>query len=139
MPKCRAFILFEFATIMNTPLESPPCRIFGIKNCDAMKKTFGWLAERDIAYEFHDYKKFGVPRERLLAWCRAAGWNSLLNTKGSTWRKLSPEQQAVSTQAMAVTLMMDHPSVIRRPVIETPGGGVLIGFDPTRFETFLNT
>jgi arsenate reductase len=134
----RHRFLFLSAETMNTHQESPPCRIYGIKNCDSMKKAFNWLAERDIPYEFHDYKKAGVPRERLAEWCRTAGWKSLLNTKGATWRKLDPEQQNISTQGKAVAIMMEHSSVIRRPIIETPGGQLLIGFDPTIFESFLN-
>lgn len=112
-------------------------RIYGIKNCDSMKKAFKWLDERDIAYEFHDYKKAGVPRDKLVAWCKALGWRTLLNTKGTTWRKLTPEQQEIATQSKAVATMLEHPSVIRRPVIETEGGQLLVGFDPTMFESFV--
>ena len=112
-------------------------RIYGIKNCDSVKKALAWCQEHEIDYEFHDYKKLGVPRERLVAWCQSAGWKTLLNTKGSTWRKLTPQQQAVSTQSQAVATMLEHASVIRRPVIETPTGQLLIGFDPTLFESFV--
>lgn len=112
-------------------------RLYGIKNCDTMKKAFQWLEERNIPYEFHDYKKAGVPRDKLVAWCKALGWKTLLNTKGPTWRKLTPEQQAISTQSQAVALMIDHPSVIRRPVVETESGHLLVGFDPTMFESFV--
>lgn len=121
-------------------IENPDktmCRIYGIKNCDSMKKAFTWLDERDISYEFHDYKKAGVPRERLVEWCRALGWKTLLNNKGSTWRKLTPEQQEISTQSKAIATMLEYPSIIRRPVVETPGGQLLIGFDPTIFESFM--
>jgi Spx/MgsR family transcriptional regulator len=103
-----------------------------------MKKAFNWLDERDIRYEFHDYKKAGVPRDHLVEWCRTLGWKTLLNTKGPTWRKLTPEQQAITTQSKAVAIMMEYSSVIRRPVVETPGGQLLVGFDPTVFESFLN-
>jgi len=112
-------------------------KVFGIKNCDSMKKAFAWLEERDLPYEFHDYKKAGVPREKLVAWCKVLGWRTLLNTKGTTWRKLSPEQQDISTQSKAVATMLEHPSIIRRPVIETTGGHLLVGFDPTTFESFV--
>lgn len=112
-------------------------KIYGIKNCDSMKKAFTWLDERNIPYEFHDYKKAGVPRERLVAWCKALGWKTLLNTKGPTWRKLSPEQQAITTQSQAVALMMEYPSVIRRPLVETESGHLLVGFDPTMFDSFV--
>lgn len=122
---------------MTTEPTKTVCRIYGIKNCDSMKKAFAWLDERDIPYAFHDYKKSGVPRERLVAWCKTLGWKTLLNTKGTTWRKLAPEQQDITTQGKAVATMMEHPSVIRRPVIETAGGHLLVGFDPTMFESFV--
>jgi Spx/MgsR family transcriptional regulator len=112
-------------------------KVFGIKNCDSMKKTLAWLAERDIPYEFHDYKKAGVPRERLVMWCKSLGWRTLLNTKGTTWRKFTPDQQDITTQSKAVATMLEHPSVIRRPVIETADGHLLVGFDPTMLESFV--
>lgn len=112
-------------------------RLYGIKNCDAMKKAFAWLDSRDIPYEFHDFKKLGVPREHLLAWCRTLGWETLLNTRGSTWRKLTPEQQDIRTQGKAVAIMIEHPSVIRRPVVSAADGHLLVGFDPTLFESFI--
>jgi len=114
-------------------------KLFGIKNCDSMKKAFAWLAARDIAYEFHDYKQAGVPRERLLAWCHKLGWKALLNTRGSTWRKLSPEQQAaIDNQSKAMDAMLALTSLIRRPVVETLDGQILLGFDPTIFESSLH-
>ena len=70
------------------------CHIYGIKNCDTMKKAFAWCDEHGVAYEFHDYKKLGVPRERLVAWCQSAGWKTLLNTRGMMWRRLSDEERA---------------------------------------------
>jgi Spx/MgsR family transcriptional regulator len=112
-------------------------RIYGIKNCDSMKKAFTWCEEHGIEYEFHDYKKQGVPRDRLVLWCRTLGWKTLLNTKGSTWRKLTPEEQDIATQSKAVATMMEHASVIRRPVVETAEGQLLVGFDPTMFESFV--
>lgn len=115
----------------------PEITVYGIKNCDSMKKAFNWLAERNIPYEFHDYKKAGVPRERLVEWCKQLGWKSLINTRGPTWRKLTSEQQGISTQSQAVALMMEHSSVIRRPLVETADGQLLVGFDPTIFETMV--
>lgn len=116
---------------------SAKCRIYGIRNCDTVKKVLKWCDEHDVAYEFHDYKKQGVPRDRLVMWCRTLGWKTLLNTKGTTWRKLTPEQQDITTQGKAVATMLEHPSVIRRPVIETAEGHLLVGFDPTMFESFV--
>jgi Spx/MgsR family transcriptional regulator len=112
-------------------------RVYGIKNCDTMKKAFAWCEERGIAYEFHDYKKQGVPRERLVAWCQAAGWKTLLNTRGPTFRKLTPEQQDITTQGKAVATMVEFPSCIKRPVVETESGQLLVGFDPAMFGSFM--
>ena len=112
-------------------------RIYGIKNCDTMKKAFAWCEERGVAYEFHDYKKAGVPRERLANWCKAIGWKTLVNAKGTTFRKLSPEQQDIQTQSKAVALMVDYPSLIKRPVVETEAGQLLVGFDPAMFGSFV--
>jgi Spx/MgsR family transcriptional regulator len=122
---------------MTANTDKYTCRIYGIKNCDSMKKAFAWCDSHDVAYEFHDYKKQGVPRDKLVEWSRSIGWKSLLNTKGTTWRKLTPEQQAVTTQSQAIALMMEFPSVIRRPMIETADGKLLAGFDPTLFESFV--
>lgn len=111
--------------------------LYGIPNCDTMKKALAWCRERGIACTFHDYKKLGVPRDRLVAWCRVLGWRTLLNTRGPTFRKLSPEDQEVSTQSQAVALMLAHPSLIRRPVVETAQGQLLVGFDPALFSSFV--
>lgn len=111
--------------------------LYGIRNCDTMKKAIAWCDERKIAYAFHDYKKEGVPRERLVAWCQVLGWKTLVNTRGPTFRKLTPEQRQVSTQSQAVALMLEFPSLIRRPVVETDGGQLLVGFDPAMFASFV--
>jgi arsenate reductase (glutaredoxin) len=114
-------------------------RIYGIKNCDTMKKAFNWLDEGGVAYEFHDYRKAGIDAITLARWCRRTdGWQALVNTRGTTWRKLSPRQQSVYDEAGAIALMIEHPSLIRRPVVELPDGELLIGFDPMRFDAALN-
>ncbi len=110
--------------------------IYGIKNCSTMKKAFAWCEEHGVAYGFHDYKKQGVPRERLLPWCRQLGWQTLVNTRGTTWRKLTAAQQAISTEAQALALMEEFPSLIKRPVVEAStasGTRLLVGFDPLQF------
>lgn len=112
-------------------------KIYGIKNCDTMKKAFAWCEANGISYEFHDYKKQGVPREQLVKWCESLGWQTLVNRKGPTWRKLSPEQQAITTLGQAVAMMVEHASVIRRPVVENDAGEYLVGFDPTLFDSFV--
>lgn len=111
--------------------------IYGIKNCETMKKAFAWCDEHGVAYRFHDYKKAGVDRARLVAWCKVLGWKTLVNTKGTTWRKLAPERQSIGTQGEAVALMLEHPSLIKRPVVETAKGQLLVGFDPALFASFM--
>ena len=110
--------------------------IYGIKNCDTMKKAFTWLDGRKLAYTFHDYKKQGVDRVHLTEWCKKAGWKALVNTRGTTWRKLTAEQQAVSTQAGAIALMVKNPSLIKRPVVEA-GEQLLIGLDVAEYAKVL--
>ena len=117
---------------------SPVLRIYGIKNCDTMKKAFAWLDAAAIAYDFHDYKKSGIDAATLASWCEKLGWEALVNKRGTTWRKLSPEQQAIATAADAIALMQANTSLIRRPVVETAGGELLVGFDPERFASTLN-
>ncbi|NMG70310.1 ArsC family reductase [Parazoarcus communis] len=111
--------------------------IYGIKNCDTMKKTFAWMAEHGAAYRFHDYRKDGLTSGKLHDWSKALGWKTLINTRGTTWRKLSPEEQAIDTQSAAVQLMLANPSLIKRPVIETASGHLLVGFDPALLSSFI--
>ncbi|HUW37854.1 MAG TPA: ArsC family reductase [Rhodocyclaceae bacterium] len=114
--------------------------IYGIKNCETMKKAFAWCEAQGVEYRFHDYKKAGVPRERLVQWCRHLGWKTLVNSRGTTWRKLAPEQQAIATQSQAVALMLEYPSLIKRPVVEVTtaqGEQLLVGYTPELFASFL--
>src|SRR5262245_13363804 len=110
--------------------------VYGIKNCDTMKKAFAWLASRGVAYTFVDYKKAGVVTERLPHWLDQAGWQVLLNTRGLMWKKLSDAERTDVDAAKAARLMTATPSLIRRPVIEV-GGQVLVGFDEARYEETL--
>jgi arsenate reductase len=110
--------------------------IYGIKACDTMKKAFAWCDEHGVEYAFHDYRKQGIDRNKLSQWCSHAGWKTLVNTRGTTWHKLLPEQQTIATQAQAVALMLEHPSLIKRPVVET-GTQLLVGFDPQIFASFV--
>jgi len=110
--------------------------IYGIKNCDTMKKAFAWLDQQGVTYSFHNYKKSGIDAARLHAWNEAVGWKTLVNTRGTTWRKLPSERQAIDTPDAAVQLMQEFPSLIRRPVLETAGGQLLVGFDPTLYASF---
>ena len=106
--------------------------IYGIKNCDTMKKAFTWLDGRGVGYEFHDYKKAGVTTAQLTKWCRAAGWQAVLNRAGTTFRKLADADKEALTQDKAIALMLAQPSMIKRPILET-GGKLEIGFTPERY------
>ncbi len=103
--------------------------LYGIPNCDTVKKARAWLAERGVEVAFHDYKKQGVPEAQLRGWVKTLGWEALLNRKGTTWRKLDPARQAaVADAASAIALMLEQPSVIRRPVL-VRGAELRVGFD----------
>jgi Spx/MgsR family transcriptional regulator len=105
--------------------------VYGITNCDTVKKARAWLEERGVGYQFHDFKKDGVPADRLDAWTQQLGWEKLINRKGTTWRKLDAAAQAGATDAAgAKALMRTQASVIKRPVVEW-GGKTTAGFDPT--------
>jgi Spx/MgsR family transcriptional regulator len=110
--------------------------IYGIKNCDTMKKAFTWLEKHGVAYDFHDYKKLGVTRTELAKWCQAAGWETVLNCAGTTFRKLPDADKENLTQDKAIALMIANPSMIKRPVLET-GGAIEIGFKPERYAAVL--
>ncbi len=111
---------------------------YGIPNCDTVKKARAWLAGQGVDYRFHDFKKDGVPADRLPAWLAAAGRDTLVNRKGTTWRKLAPaDQAAAQDDAGAQALMLREPSVIKRPVVEW-GREVTVGFDPAAWETRLS-
>ena len=111
--------------------------IYGIKSCSTMKKAFDWLDQHGVAYEFHDYKKAGADRTALARWCAALGWEALINKRGTTWRKLDPTQQNIADEAAAIALICNHTSVIRRPVVETASGELLVGFDPVSYTATL--
>ena len=107
--------------------------IYGIKNCDTMKKAFKWLDAESVAYTFHDYKNTGVTRDALERWCDAAGWETVLNKRGTTFRKLPDDDKATIDRGKAITLMMDQPSMIKRPVLET-GERIEVGFKPESYK-----
>lgn len=106
--------------------------IYGIKNCDTMKKAFAWPDARGVTYDFHDYKKAGVTITQLARRCRAAGWQTVLNRAGTTFRKLDDADKEALTQAKAITLMMAQPLTIKRPILEA-NGELEIGFKPERY------
>ena len=104
--------------------------LYGIPNCDTVKKARAWLNEHGVAHSFHDFKKQGVPEAALDQWLAAAGWETLVNRKGTTWRKLDPALQAsVVDNASARALMLEHASVVKRPVV-VKGQSVIVGVNP---------
>ena len=111
-------------------------QIYGIPNCDTVKKARKWLDANGIAYAFHDYKKEGVDAGKLESWSDAVGWEVLLNKRGTTFRKLGDEDKADIDRAKAVRLMVEHPSMIKRPVAEH-SGGVLVGFREDEWQAAL--
>jgi arsenate reductase len=106
--------------------------IYGIKNCDTMKKARAWLDAHDVAYEFHDYKVSGIDRATLEKWAKITGWEVLLNRAGTTFRKLPESAKAGLTEARAIKLMLEQPSMIKRPVLER-GQTLLVGFSEERY------
>jgi arsenate reductase (glutaredoxin) len=109
-----------------------PVTIYGIKNCDTMKKARAWLDGRGVAYTFHDYKTEGIGRGVLQAWSKAVGWEVLLNRAGTTFRKLPEADKGGLTEGKAVALMIAQPSMIKRPVLEV-GGRLIVGFKPESY------
>ncbi|HEY1837249.1 MAG: ArsC family reductase [Rhizomicrobium sp.] len=110
--------------------------LYGIKNCDTMKKARAWLEKHGVAYEFYDYKLAGIDRARLENWIKRVGWEVLLNRAGTTFRKLPDKDKANVTEKKAIALMMAQPSMIKRPVLEI-GGKLTVGFKPEIYEKLL--
>ncbi|MCJ1961970.1 arsenate reductase [Novosphingobium mangrovi (ex Hu et al. 2023)] len=110
--------------------------VYGIPNCDTVKKARKWLEARDIEYTFHDYKKEGADPQKLAAWVEAEGVETVLNKRGTTFRKLSDEDKADIDAAKAVRIMAEHTSTIKRPIVEHPKG-ILVGFNQMQWEAVL--
>ena len=139
--QARAFDAHEDAAFMQKmrnvlgicPVEenavSDGLTLYGIKNCDTVRKARNWLEEHDVAYIFHDYKLAGISEQKLEAWIAEVGWEKLLNKAGTTFRKLPDADKANLTAQRAVALMVAHPTLIKRPVLETPQG-LQVGFKP---------
>ncbi|HEX5047113.1 MAG TPA: ArsC family reductase [Gammaproteobacteria bacterium] len=111
--------------------------LYGIKNCDTMKKARAWLDAHSVAYDFHDYKAEGVDRSRLERWSRVVGWETLLNRAGTTFRKLPDSRKNVRDEREAIALMIEQPSLIKRPVLER-GATLLVGFSPDKYASALS-
>lgn len=107
-------------------------QVYGIKNCDTMKKARRFLDDKGVAYAFHDYKVEGIDRARLEGWVRTVGWEVLLNRSGTTFRKLPEAEREGLTEKKAIELMLAQPSMIKRPVVEA-GARLLVGFKPDQY------
>ena len=107
-------------------------KVYGIKNCDTMKKAFAWLDANGVAYEFIDYKKAAIASDHLPDWAARAGWQQLLNTRGMMWKRLSDDERCDVDEAKALALMADYPTLIKRPVLDT-GSALQVGFDEQRY------
>lgn len=115
------------------------CRIFGIKNCDTMKKARVWLDSHKIAYAFHDYRQDGADTELLSEFARHIDWTLLLNKRGTTWRQLDKaEQDAVTDEQSAIRLMSEKPALIKRPVLVSPDGRYHLGFKADDYQQFFS-
>ncbi len=110
--------------------------LYGITNCDTVKKARAWLDANGVGYEFHDYKKAGITAAKLKTWCKALGWESVLNRAGTTYKKLPDDAKSDLDQTKAIALMIEQPSMIKRPIVEH-GDGLLIGFKQPEWEAAL--
>lgn len=110
-----------------------PVTIYGIRNCDTMKKARAWLDKHGVDYAFHDYKSAGIDKDRLETWTKKAGWETIINRAGLTFRKLPEKDREGLNEKKAIALMLRQPSMIRRPVIELSGGKLLVGFRPEEY------
>ncbi len=112
-------------------------KMYGIPNCDTIKKARLWLKTHDILYDFHNYKKEGIDAELLRAWCKPVAWEVLLNRSGLTWRKLADDQKVGVDQDKAIALMCENPSMIKRPVLVVDGH-IEVGFSVQRYSELFN-
>ncbi|MGN7988147.1 Spx/MgsR family RNA polymerase-binding regulatory protein [Pedobacter sp. 22226] len=108
--------------------------VYGIPNCNTVKKSLDWLKAHQVDFEFHDFKKKGITEEKLNEWCNTFGWETVLNRKGLTWKKLTKEEQSkIDNQTLAVAYLKENTSAIKRPVIEQNNKAILIGFDDDNY------
>ncbi len=116
---------------------SPTVTIYGIKNCDTMKKAVTWLEAHGIEYSFHDYKKAGIDSVRLQNWLKQVSWDTLINKRGTTWRKLADDAKDNVDNDKAIELMMDNPSLIKRPVLDIDGK-IHLGFKADHYASLFS-
>jgi Spx/MgsR family transcriptional regulator len=112
-------------------------KLYGIPNCDTMKKARRWLGDHEIVYQFHDYKKVGVDENQLRQWIDRLGWETLLNRRGMMWRRLDEDVKAMMDEAMAIRVMLETPSIIKRPVLEQ-GEALHVGFTEDAYSKLFN-
>jgi len=111
--------------------------IYGIPNCDTIKKARNWLKDNNVDYTFHDYKKLGVPEKELKIWVKKLGWEILLNKRGTTWRKLDEKTKDSVNEQSAIQIMLENPSIIKRPVL-VKGKTILVGFKAEEYTQIFN-
>ena len=110
-------------------------KVYGIPNCNTVKKSLDWLNKRSIKYQFHNYKKEGITADKLNGWSKQISWHELINRKGTTWKRLDASlQSSITNQKAAVQLMMQFTSVIKRPIIELNDKIIVIGFDENEYQ-----
>jgi len=108
--------------------------VYGIKNCNTVKKALDWLKKKNIKFEFHDYKTKGITESKLKEWSKQLGWESLLNKKGTTWRQLDDSVKVkITNESKAISLLQEKTSMIKRPLIEKNGKVIVLGFDEAEY------
>ncbi len=113
--------------------------VYGIPNCDIIKKVTQWLQNKKISYNFHDYKKDNISAEKLQSWCSQVGWETIFNKRSTTWKELGEARQAkITNEKAAIEVMREHTSIIKRPVIEKDGKVIVVGFDAVKYEQLIS-
>jgi len=113
------------------------CIVYGIPNCDSVKKTINWLNENNISFTFHNYKKDGIDKETLKQWSSQVGWEQIFNKKGTTWKKIALDYEGIKiTESKAIQIMLEQNSIIKRPIVVT-SKGISVGVDFERLQTIL--
>lgn len=109
--------------------------LYGIPNCDTIRKAKKWLADHGVEFRFHDFRKDGITQEQLQQWCSQAGWETLLNKRGTTWRQVPEDAKASIDESSAIALLLEHPAMIKRPVLESDQLNTIeVGFSDARYQ-----
>ena len=112
--------------------------LYGISNCDTIKKAKKWLENNGVEFQFHDFRKDGLEKNQLSSWCKELNWETLLNKRGTTWRKLPDEVKNTVTEARAIKIMLEQPAIIKRPVLDI-GNKRIVGFSVDTYKTLFTT